>query len=252
MSVDTGTILGDVDISEIGVLLADRARCRMLMALNDGRALSASMLAAEAGVARSTASSHLSKLTTAGLLHRETHGRYRYYRLAGSQVGELLEKLTQMAPARPVASLRDGTRAVQLRSARTCYDHLAGRLGVAVMASMLQRDHLTGGDGLFRPQRAEHDRVSGYGQDIEYSLTPNGWRFLDDVGVRIPEGSRTLIRYCVDWSEQRHHLAGMLGRAILDRFLEARWVRRHQTVRSVQVTPEGRIALIEQFHISWD
>lgn len=156
-----------------------------------------------------------------------------------------------MAPARPVSSLRDGTRAAQLRSARTCYDHLAGRLGVAVMASMLQGGHLTGGDGLFRPQQAEHDRVSGYGRDIEYSLTSHGWRFLGDVGVHIPEGNRTLIRYCVDWSEQRHHLAGMLGRAILDRFLEAHWVLRHQTVRSLQVTPEGRIALAEQFRIFW-
>src|SRR5205823_2373368 len=97
MSVDTGSVLGDVEISEIGTLLADRARCRVLMALNDGRALPASVLADEAGVARSTASSHLSKLTEAGLLNVETHGRHRYYRLAGPQVGELLERLTQIS-----------------------------------------------------------------------------------------------------------------------------------------------------------
>jgi DNA-binding transcriptional ArsR family regulator len=252
MSVDTDTVLGDVEISEIGILLADRARCRVLMALNDGRALPASVLADEAGIARSTASSHLARLTDAGLLHVQTHGRHRYYQLAGPQVGELLEKLTQIAPARPVNSLRDGTRAAQLRAARSCYDHLAGRLGVAVMASMLQHAHLTGGDGIHQPERTRHDRVSGYGRDVEYSLTPSGWRFLDAVGVEIPEGNRALIRYCVDWSEQRHHLAGMLGRALLDRFLEARWVHRHKTMRSLRVTPEGRTALNEQFGIAWD
>jgi DNA-binding transcriptional ArsR family regulator len=252
MSVKTETVLGDVEISEIGILLADRARCRVLMALNDGRALPASVLADEAGVARSTASGHLAKLTDAGLLHVQTHGRHRYYRLAGPQVGELLEKLTQMAPARPVNSLREGTRAAQLRAARTCYDHLAGRLGVALMVSMLQHAHLTGGDGVYRPERAERDRVSGYGRDVEYSLTPSGWHLLDVVGVQIPEGNRPLVRYCVDWSEQRHHLAGMVGRALLDRFLEARWVRRHTTMRSLRVSPEGRAALSKLFHITWD
>jgi DNA-binding transcriptional ArsR family regulator len=250
MSVNTNTVLDDVENSEIGILLADRARCRVLVALNDGRALPASVLADEAGVPRATANSHLAKLTDAGLLHAQTHGRHRYYRLAGPRVGELREKLTQMAPT-PVNSLRDGTRAAQLRAARTCYDHLAGRLGVAVMASMLQHDHLTGGDGVFRSERAERDRVSGYGRDIKYSLTPSGWRLLDVVGVRIPPGNRALVRYCVDWTEQRHHLAGALGRAVLDRFLEARWVRRHPTMRSLRVTPLGRTALNERFSLAW-
>jgi len=210
------------------------------------------VLADEAGVARSTASSHLAKLTEAGFLRVETHGRHRYYRLAGPQVGELLEKLTQIAPARPVRSLRDGNRGSQLRAARTCYDHLAGRLGVGIMAHVLASGYLVGGDGQFRPEPASRDRVTGYGRDVEYSLTPAGWTFLNDVGIMIPDGNRPLIRYCVDWSEQRHHLAGQLGRAIMDHFVAASWIRRRTVGRSVQVTPQGRVALAEIFHLDWN
>ena len=252
MSAGTEPVLGDVEIAEIGTLLADRTRCRVLMALNDGRALAASVLADEAGVARSTASSHLAKLTEAGFLQVETHGRHRYYRLAGPHVGELLEKLTQIAPARPVRSLRDGNRGAQLRAARMCYDHLAGRLGVGIMAHVLASGYLVGGDGRFHPESPGRDRVIGYGRDVEYALTPAGWAFLNDVGITIPDGNRTLIRYCVDWSEQRHHLAGQLGRAILDHFLAASWIRRRAVGRSVRVTEQGRAALAEIFHLDWN
>ncbi|GAA1960362.1 ArsR/SmtB family transcription factor [Kitasatospora viridis] len=245
------TVLGDAEISEIGSLLADRARCRVLMALNDGRALPASVLADEAGITRSTASSHLGKLADAGLLQVETHGRHRYYRLAGPQVGELLEILVRMAPAHPVRSLRDGNRAARLRQARTCYDHLAGRLGVDLMASVIKLGFLTGGDGIFHPELAEHDKVRGYGSDLEYSLDPAGERFLTELGVQLPVGKRRFIRYCVDWSEQRHHLAGALGRALLERFLQAEWVVRQERGRSLRITPAGRDVLLEQFDISW-
>lgn len=252
VAIRTDPVLGDADIAEVGALLADRARCRVLMALNDGRALSASVLADEAGVSRSTASGHLGRLTSAGLLRVETQGRHRYYRLAGRGVGELLEKLTEFAPARPVRSLREGTRAAQLRAARTCYDHLAGRLGVAIMAQLLREDYLEGGDGCYHPHRGGTDRVSAHGSDVDYALTPAGQRFLDQVGVRIPDGNRRLIRYCVDWSEQRHHLGGRLGRAVLEHFLAQQWIRRREVGRAVQVTTAGRAALAECFRITWD
>jgi DNA-binding transcriptional ArsR family regulator len=246
-----GVVAGDVEISEVAALLADRARCRVLLALNDGRALPASVLAAEAGVTRATASSHLGKLTEARLLRVEPQGRHRYYRLAGPHVAELLEKLMEMAPARPVRSLRESTRAGQLRAARTCYDHLAGRLGVEIMASMIGQGCLDGGDGRHDPELSRHDRVRGYGRDIAYSLTPAGLRLLAELDVVVPEHRRTLIRYCVDWSEQRHHLAGLLGRSLLDRFLAAGWVRRRDHGRSVQVTPSGEAVLGERLHIEW-
>lgn len=252
MSAHTEPVLGDVEIAEIGTILADRTRCRVLMALNDGRALPASVLADEAGVARSTASSHLAKLTDAGFLRVETHGRHRYYRLAGPQVGELLEKLTQIAPARPVRSLRDGNRGAQLRAARTCYDHLAGRLGVHIMACFVAREYLVGGDGEYHPELAGQDRITGFGNDVDYQLSPAGWAFLGEVGITVPDSDRSLIRYCVDWSEQRHHIAGLLGRAVLDHFLAASWIARRPVGRSVAVTPLGARALAEIFDIPWN
>src|SRR5215213_7698407 len=165
---------GDADIAALGSVLAEPARTRMLMALGDGRALAASVLASEAGVAASTASGHLSRLVDAGLVEVLPQGRHRYYRLAGPQVGELLEVLARVAPAGPVRSLRQGTQAEAVRTARTCYDHLAGRLGVAVFAALLDAGHVTGGDGTHDPLKARHDRLSASGRDVDYRLTPSG------------------------------------------------------------------------------
>ena len=243
---------GDADLAALGSLFADPARCKVLLALDDGRALPASVLADEAGVTRSTASSHLGKLTDAGLLRVETHGRHRYYRLAGPQVAELLEHLVRLAPPRPVTSLREGTRAARLRSARTCYDHFAGRLGVAVMGSLLDHGVLLGGDGHYDPDRDSHDALSNPGHDVHYELAPTAADFLDDAGIEIPSGRRPLIRYCVDWTEQRHHLAGALGRAIQERFVAAGWVTRAPRNRAVTVTDKGRAALADAFGIDWE
>ncbi len=125
--------LGDADIAPVAALAADPGRARILLALGDGRALPASVLADEAGVAASTASEHLSKLVQGRLLKVERHGRHRYFRVASPQVAELVEALARLAGPAPVRSLRQGTRAAAVRNARTCYDHLAGRLGTALM-----------------------------------------------------------------------------------------------------------------------
>jgi DNA-binding transcriptional ArsR family regulator len=242
---------GDADIAALASMLADPARCKVLLALDDGRALPASVLADEAGISRPTASSHLGKLTGAGLLTVETHGRNRYYRLAGPEVGELLEQLGRLAPLRPVKSLREGTRAARLRTARTCYDHVAGRLGVSVMGCLVDREALVGGDGHYDPRRDNHDALSSPGHDIHYQLTETGRDFLTGVGVEIPTGKRPLVRYCVDWTEQRHHLSGGLGRAVLDRFLSAGWVKRVPRGRALTVTGDGRSALADEFGIDW-
>ncbi|WP_084704445.1 ArsR/SmtB family transcription factor [Phaeacidiphilus oryzae] len=246
---------GDADISQVGALLADPARCRVLMALNDGRALPAGVLAEEAGVSRSTASGHLARLTEAGLLAVKAQGRHRYYRLSGPEVGELLERISRLAPARPVRSLRDGNRAARLRSARTCYDHLAGRLGVELMAALIRDGHLTGGDGLHHLDEAGADRLSGRGREVDYALGPAAADFLTGLGVPLGEAAgrrRPLVRYCVDWSEQRHHLAGGLGRALLDRFLDAEWIVRPERGRAVRVTDTGRDVLRSRFGIDWE
>jgi len=239
---------GDADIAAVGALLGDTARCRILLTLDDGRALPASRLAAEAGVSAATASSHLRKLTDAGLLSVEPHGRHRYYRLAGPQVGGLIEALTQLAPAAPVRSLRQGTRAQALRSARTCYDHLAGQLGVALMRSMLERGQLSGGDGCFDPGRARQDKPIGYGHDVDYHLTDSGHSFLGELGVDL-QPRRLVFRYCIDWSEQAHHLAGGLGRELLTRLVELDWIRRASANRAVQLTDAGASGLADAFGV---
>jgi DNA-binding transcriptional ArsR family regulator len=239
---------GDTDLAAIGALLADPGRCRILLALDDGRALPATRLAAEAGVSPATASSHLGKLTDAGLLAVEAQGRHRYYRLAGPAVGHLIETLQQLAPTVPIRSLRQGTRAQALRQARTCYDHLAGRLGVELMSAMIGCGHLTGGDGTFDPSLAQQDQRTGYGHDVGYTLTESGEDFLIDFGLNLP-ARRKPIRYCVDWSEQRHHLAGALGRSLLDRLTEADWIRRTDATRAVRITDTGHRGLHETLGI---
>jgi DNA-binding transcriptional ArsR family regulator len=241
---------GDADIAKIGALVADPARARILLALGDGRALSASVLADEAGVAASTASAHLAKLVNGKLLTVERQGRHRYFALAGPSVGELIEALAQVAPPASVRSLRQGTRAHAVRSARTCYDHLAGVLGAGLMASMLDRDMLSGGDGLFDRATARKDRLSAPGFDLDYQLTERGFDELGEFGIdfaALRARPRPLIRYCVDWSEQRHHLAGSLGAALADRMFELGWVSRARRGRAVHVSEAGAAGLRETF-----
>jgi DNA-binding transcriptional ArsR family regulator len=239
---------GDADLAALGSVLGDRARARMLLALGDGRALPAGVLAAEAGVAASTASGHLGRLVDAGLLVVVPQGRHRYYRLAGPQVAELIEALARVAPAAPIRSLRDGTRAHAIRTARTCYDHLAGRLGVAVMRALIADGAIAGGDGLHRLDGAGQDRLSAPGRDVDYRLTRAGARKLARLGIE--EADRLPVRYCVDWTEQAHHLSGPLGRALADRLLELGWLRRADRGRAVHVTDAGADGLRREFGLA--
>lgn len=238
---------GDVDLSGVAELMADRARSRILVALIPGRELSASMLAEEAGVSRPTASAHLKKLSEGGLIAVRAEGKRRHYRLAGPNVADVLERLMELAPPEPITSLRANTHAAQLRRARSCYDHLAGQLGVGLMQSMLDRDFLRGGDGRFDPDGADSDRRTSYGHDLDYELTSSGERFLDEVGICLPGGRRPLIRYCIDWTETRHHLAGQLGRALRDHVLNAGWVEQRPKTRALRITPDGAAGVEKTF-----
>jgi DNA-binding transcriptional ArsR family regulator len=245
-------MIGDSDIARTAALIGDPGRARVLTALGDGRELPASVLASEAGVAPSTASAHLAKLVDGGLITAERHGRHRYFRLAGPEVGRAIEALAQIAPPAPVRSLREGTRAHAVRQGRTCYDHLAGRLGVALMAGLIDAGVLTGGDGHHRRARARADRPSAAGRDLDYRLTDGGAGRLRRLGVDVDGamgGPRAPIRYCVDWSEQDHHLAGALGAALAARLFELAWIARLPRTRAVRLTEEGRAGLVERLGV---
>jgi DNA-binding transcriptional ArsR family regulator len=246
---------GDVDLARTAALIGDPGRAKVLRALADGRELAASVLAHEAGVAASTASVHLAKLVEGGLVTAQTRGRHRYFRLAGPQVARAMEALAEIAPAAPIRSLREGTKAQAVRTARTCYDHLAGKLGVAIMSTLIADGALTGGDGHHSRTRAREDRPSAPGRDLDYRLTDEGAAKLSNLGVDVDKalaGPRTPIRYCIDWSEQDHHLSGALGAALAERLFELNWVKRLPRTRAVLVTDDGRHGLAEQLNLALD
>lgn len=248
MTSSTAAHPGDVDLASVGALLSDPARCRVLLALGDGRSLCASVLAEEAGVTASTASSHLAKLVDAGLLTAVTRGRFRYFTLAGPQVGELIEAVARVAPAKPVTSLREGTRAHAVRRARVCYDHLAGRLGIAVTEAMLAKGFLDGDNTVDFASTSEARPVGWVQTGDGLLLTRTGRDVLHELGVVLPDGDR--VRCCVDWTEQRHHISGAHGRALLTRMIDLDWLRRAKAGRALLPTDRGRAGLVDTFGVA--
>ena len=233
---------GDPDIARVAAAFADPRRARVLMALADGRALPAGRLAEEAGVAASTISNHLAILLDRQLVCVERQGRHRYYRLTGHEVEGVLEALARLAPRHRITSLRQHTKAGALRAARTCYRHLAGHLGVRLFHDMLQAAWITGGDGQHHPEIAE-DRLSSSGRGTHYHLTDDGVVALSEWGLALVLlDQQRHLRYCIDWTEQAHHLAGPLGTAVTDRFFELGWITRGTVPRSVELTPSGESA----------
>jgi DNA-binding transcriptional ArsR family regulator len=227
----------EADVAEVAAAIGDASRIKVLYALADGGVLPASALAAEAGVSASTISGHLAKLRQAKLLTVEHDGRHRYYRLASTDVARVLEELARIAQPLPIRSLRDSIRTHGLLRARLCYDHLAGRLGVALLAALMDSGVLTLTAGSYR-------------------ITPSGLTILEGFGVATDEFSRRrpAIRYCIDWGENRHHLAGALGAAIATRLFELGWLRRGRARRVVILTEDGETGLNKTFGLphDWD
>jgi DNA-binding transcriptional ArsR family regulator len=240
---------GDLDIAAVAGLFADPTRARVLMALSDGRALPASVLAAEAGVTPQAASTQLARLLAAGLLTVERSGRHRYYRLATGQVASVLEAMAHLAPMQPVRSLRQSTRAAALRSARTCYDHIAGRLGVEITQALIDTGALVAADGISDTRRRPGDQLSSQLPDHPYALSSVATEVFAGLGIpadQLTDGHhsrRPLLRFCVDWSEQRHHLAGRLGALVLAAVVDAGWVTRTPGQRALRLTSAGQQAL---------
>lgn len=211
--------------------MGDVGRANMLVALMDGRALTAGELARHASVTPQTASGHLARLVELRLVAVERQGRHRYHRLASPDVAGALEALMTVAGASPPRHRPAGPRDEALRAARTCYDHLAGRLGVALADGLRAHGHLILSDG------------AG-------SLTDDGRDFLLAFAIDLKSGhSRPLCRTCLDWSERRPHIAGRLGAALLDRTLSLGWIRRQADGRAVTVTPDGKRGFARVFGV---
>ena len=213
-----------VDIASIGALLADDARASMILTLLGGKPISAGELARRAGISPSGASAHLKRLREGAFITQESAGRHRYFRLASAELAEALESLARVAPVRPVSSFRESEGTHALKRARTCYDHLAGELGVAVADALVERGVLTRTDEAF-------------------TVTDHGSRWLAALGIdteAVAGSRRSFVRPCLDWSERRPHLAGSLGAAVADVFFARRWIRRLPGGRTVAVTPGGR------------
>jgi DNA-binding transcriptional ArsR family regulator len=226
----------DVDLAAVGSLLGNPSRAAMLDALMTGRALTATELARVADVSPATASEHLAKLREGGLVEVVAQGRDRYHRLASADVGAALESLSHIAPERPVTTLRQSSRARSLAEARTCYDHLAGRCGVALHDGLLARGWLVA-------------ESRGYGLSERGVAGLLGWG-VDVTSAR--SARRRLARPCLDWTERREHLAGSLAAAIAVTLIEGQepwFVRRADDHRGLRVTDLGRARLGE---LGWE
>lgn len=226
------------------------------MALADGRSLPATVLASEAGVTPQATSAQLNRLTRGGLIVGEKSGRHRYYRLASEQVAGILEALAGAAPTQPIRSLRQDTRAGALRRARTCYDHLAGQLGCDLTQALLDREVLQANDGIDTTRRRTSDPLSAPLPEHPYQLGPNAGSVLTHLGI---EGDllrssaprrRPLLRFCLDWSEQRHHLGGRLGATILITLEHSRWITRRPGDRAVTLTDLGHQQLNDRLGLA--
>ncbi|MBP0437190.1 ArsR/SmtB family transcription factor [Tianweitania sediminis] len=227
-----GNMASGNTIAEVAALIGDTARANILSALMGGQALTAGELARHAGVTSQTTSGHLAKLADSELVALEKQGRHRYYRLATPDVAQAIHALMTVAANGPKRHHPIGPRDEALRNARTCYDHLAGRLALALADVLCERGHLTLTDG------------AGF-------VSAEGERFFMRFGIDLAAlqgtSKRPLCRTCLDWSERRPHIAGKLGAALLDRFLELKWVERVPDSRALRVTVPGRSGFASTF-----
>ncbi|WP_199618261.1 ArsR/SmtB family transcription factor [Paenibacillus alkalitolerans] len=219
------------NITEIATLIGDPSRIAMLISLLGGKSLPAGELARAAQISPQTASSHLTKLVEGGLLVSEYYGRHKYFRLAGSEVAHALEALQAIAPSKPVRSLRESDRLKALHFARTCYDHLAGKIGVALTDKLMELKLIEQSGKDFILSEAGRKKLIAFGVEVDGT-----------TGTR-----RHFARQCLDWSERRHHLAGSLGAALTRRLFELKWLEHLPDSRAVRVTEVGTRGFAEEF-----
>ncbi|MCY9076910.1 ArsR/SmtB family transcription factor [Bacillus inaquosorum] len=214
------------NIAKISSLLSDPSRSSILLSLMDGRIHPAGELAYLANIKPQTASFHLNKLLEAKLISVEKHGRHRYYRLSNSEAASVIEQLLSIAPKEKVTSLKDSKEKSDLHFARTCYDHLAGYVGVQITNSLVEQGMLK--------------KV-----DLNFEVTSEGSLFFSNFGIDEEQQRnkrRAFARCCLDWSERQHHIAGALGNALLVRMLEEKWIVRMPKTRAIKITQSGKTA----------
>ena len=245
MSMPAQDVSYDPDFAPAAALISDPTRAAILRALLPDRPLAAGELARLAGVSAPTASFHLAKLLDGGMIAVARQGRHRYYRLAGHEVAVALEALGLISPALPVRTLRQSREAAALADARTCYDHLAGRAGVALLDTLL-------GQGLLAREKSKSlvrtDR--GDSASTRFVVTGAGARTLVSFGINVTEVRRSRRRFageCIDWTQRRGHLNGALAAAITDRLFEVGWIARGARRRSVLITAAGAQGLADTF-----
>lgn len=221
------------NIAQVASLVSDASRAAILTVLLDGRYHPASELAYMANIKPQTASFHLSKMVAANLVTVEQQGRHRYYGIQNQEVAQIMETLLSITPPVEIRSLNQAAENEALRQARTCYDHLAGKLGIQLTNSLLSAGVLS--------EVEDHYTVTEKGEDFFKA-------FQVDLG-RVKRKRRSFTQRCLDWSERRHHLAGALGHALLERLLELHWIQRVSSTRAIKITPEGKKGLKEIFHI---
>jgi DNA-binding transcriptional ArsR family regulator len=248
MSADSPYVAHDAGIAPAAALIADPTRAAILTALLDGRPLAAGELARLAGVSAATGSAHLAKLLSGGMVTATRQGRHRYYRLAGPQVAAVIEALAHVSPRARPSGLRQSREAAALQDARTCYDHLAGRAGVALFAALLDRKIIKKmiPNGCAVSETAAPDGAF-WG---EYEVTSGGAGTLAAFGINLGEVRRSRRRFagvCLDWTQRRPHLNGALGAAITAQLLERGWFERGPIRRALRLTEAGREGLAETF-----
>lgn len=221
------------DFSYVAKLMADSSRAAMLEALLGLDGLPASELAKRANISLQTASGHLAKLVEGNLICMEKYGRHRYFRIANPDVAQAIEMLTVIAPPPKINSLNDSLNAEKIQIARTCYDHLAGKLGVLLTDTFIEKRLLLE-------------------QENNFLVTKDGQQFFQDLKIdlaALQQKRRHFARKCLDWSERRYHLAGALGNAVYVRLLDLCWIEQLSD-RAVRITDAGESGLNESLGIT--
>ncbi|MGE7676126.1 ArsR/SmtB family transcription factor [Lysinibacillus sp. NPDC094403] len=221
------------NMAEIASLLGETSRATMLASMMDGRFHTASELAYMAAIKPQTASFHLAKLVDGKLVKVEKQGRHRYFQLADEEIAHLLESFLAISPPPEVRSLKQSSQMKLLQGARTCYDHLAGKLGVQLTESLVNAGYLQL-------------------EEKEFLITAKGAQFFTDFGLDLDDlkrKRRSFSHACLDWSERRYHLAGALGQGILTHLFSLGWVTRVPSIRAIKVTEQGRAGFKEVFQL---